>query len=63
MSLVKDETSKIKQKHGLIEFYSFLFPSSLIRSLNLFWSELEYQNDQSLSNSYIQVDGQTLLIV
>ena len=28
MPLVKDETSKIKQKHGLAEFCSFLFPNS-----------------------------------
>ena len=35
---------------------------SLISSLNLLRQRLEYQNDQSLSNTYIQVDGQTLLI-
>ena len=36
---------------------------SLIWSLNLLASRLEYQNDQSVLNSFIQVDDQILLIV
>ena len=36
---------------------------SLIRSLNLLASRVEYQNDQSVSNSFIQVDYQILVIV
>ena len=36
---------------------------SLIRSLNLLASRLEYQNDQSVLNSFIQVDYQILVIV
>ena len=30
MSLVKGEMSKIKLKHGLVEFCSFLFPNSYV---------------------------------
>ena len=36
---------------------------SLIRSLICLCQRLEYQNDQSLSNSYIQIDGQILLVL
>ena len=32
MPLVKGETSRIKQKHGLVEICSFLFPSYIINS-------------------------------
>ena len=35
----------------------------LIRSLNLLESRVEYQNDQSVPNSFIQVDYQILVIV
>ena len=35
----------------------------LIRSLNLLASRVEYQNDQSVPNSFIQVDYQILVIV
>ena len=40
-----------------------IYKLSLIRSLNLLASRLEYQNDQSVLNSFIQVDYQILVIV
>ena len=40
-----------------------IYKLSLIRSLNLLASRVEYQNDQSVLNSFIQVDYQILLIV
>ena len=40
-----------------------IYKFSLIWSLNLLASRVEYQNDQSVLNSFIQVDDQILLIV
>ena len=56
MSLVKGETSKIKYKHGLVEFCSFLFPSYIINSKLYFKKNYKYHESRGDKNKTLSIE-------